>query len=111
MSETDLTDFQESAERAVSSFLQERQRPVERREILRGTIPFYSRDPQTALRLTSGDLQVLLFDDEASYSIGDRSSSFEREDFNSTNDLLAAMMNKLRSEISAASRSKDRKSK
>jgi hypothetical protein len=99
MSEPDLTAFQISAERAVSAFLQEHHRVVERREVLRGTIPFYSREPQTALRLTAGDLQVLLFDDEASYSIRDRSAGFERAAFKSTDDLLAALMNKLRSEL------------
>ena len=101
MSEPDLTPFQMSAERAVKALLQERHRTVERREMLHGTIPFFSRDPQTALRLTTGDLQVLLFDDEATYSIGDHSAGFERADFGSTDDLLAALVKKLGSELPA----------
>jgi hypothetical protein len=94
-----LTAFQVTAERELGAFLKERHRAIERRDVLHGTIPFFSRDPQTAVRLRSGDLEVLLFDDEATYSIQGRSEGFERADFNSTDDLLGALMKRLRTDL------------
>jgi hypothetical protein len=100
MSDYKLTAFQESAERAVAALLKEHHRSVDEREVLRGTIPFHSRDPQTALRLKAGDLEVFLFDDEASYATPHRKTGLERADFNSTDELIVALMEHLRADMS-----------
>ena len=104
-----LTNFQKSAEGAVGALLREHGRTVEQRDVLQGTVPFFSSEPQTAVRLRSGDLEVLLFDDEASYSIGGRRAGFERADFGSTGELLAAMLEQLRASALTAPKASEKK--
>ena len=96
-----LTRFQHSAERALTDLLAELGRQIDSREVLRGTIPFFSKESQTALRLTSRDLEVMLYDDEATFKTGKASAGFERADFSSQDDLLAEMIARLRKALAS----------
>lgn len=99
MTQPMLTQFQQSAEQAIVSLLAERGLTVSQREVLGGTIPFYSKEPQVAVQLTAGKMKVWLFDDEANVS-GSNESRFERADFDSTDQLLVALLDHIREEIS-----------
>jgi hypothetical protein len=100
MDNQELSHFQATTERELVSLLAELGRRIDVREILSGTIPFFSKEPQTALRLRSGDIEVLLVDEEASSSIGGGASRFERADFDSLEQLRAALLDHVRKEVS-----------
>ncbi len=99
MTQPMLTKFQRSAEQAIVSLLAEHGLIVTQREVLGRTIPFYSKEPQVAVHLTGGKLKVWLLEDEATMSYS-KESRFERVDFDSTDQLLVALLNCIRAEIS-----------
>ena len=100
MSETSLTPFQVSVEGRVRSLLQRLGKVVTEREIRAGTAPFYSKDEQTAVKLSSEDLEVWLFDDEASFSGPNGGGRFERDDFSSQDELANALLARLEAVLS-----------
>lgn len=95
MSHWQTTQFQGLAERKVEEFLAREGRSIDRREILSGVVPFYSSDQQTALKLSAGELTCWLFDDEASFTIGDRGGGVERADYDVDEELLDAYIQKI----------------
>lgn len=95
MSDAPLTGFQRDAEAAVRGLLARFGRVVESRDILRGVVPFYSPEPQTVVKLISGDLEVWLYDDEASFSSACGGGAVERLDFRSEPALLSTLIQQI----------------
>ena len=95
MSHGQVTRFQRLAERKVDELLAREGRSIDQREILGGGVPFYSSEHQTALKLSAGELTCWLFDDEASFSIGDCGGGVERADYDTDEELLDAYIRKI----------------
>lgn len=87
----DLNAFQREAERIVLGALHERGLGVDIREVRSGEVPFFSDQRQVLLKLSSGELIVLLHDDEVSYTSPTASGGLERADFQSEAQLLQAL--------------------
>ena len=92
MNEPTPTQFQQTAEREIASILQRSGRAIDQREAMSGTNPFESLKPQTVVRLRSSSLNIWLFGDEANVSSDGRERRFERADFDSTDQLLTALV-------------------
>jgi len=97
MSEEQLTSFQVAAEKEIAAVLKHAGLPVHQREVLTGTIPFYSKEPQTATHITASGLEVWLFGDEANLLHNGKESRFEQPDFDSTDKLREALLREIRS--------------
>lgn len=91
----ELTSFQRNAEEAIVAFLGERGVGVRQREVRTGTIPFFSSNQETAVRLIWRDTEVWLFADEALLSHGGSDDRFERAAFDSPDELLSALLTRL----------------
>lgn len=87
----DLTAFQLEAERIVRGALHEKGLALDLREVRSGEVPFFSDQRQVLLKLSSGELVLLLHDDEVGYSSPTVSGGLERADFGSEADLLNAL--------------------
>lgn len=94
-----LTEFQLTAEQEINALLLRLGRRAESREVLSGVVPFFSNSPQTVLTLISGDFQVWLYDDEASFSAQAGGGAVERLDFRSEPDLLVKLLEKLQAAL------------
>ncbi len=99
MNAQQLTPFQKGAEQEIEVLLEQAGLAVEQREILSGTMPFYSKDPQTVIHIKAGSLQVWLSSDEANMLYGDKESRFEEPDFGSTDQLQEALLAEIRSRL------------
>ncbi len=99
MSTTSLTAFQRDAEEAIGRLLAQLGRVVDSREILQGVVPFYSREPQTVVKLRAGDFEVWLYDDEASFSAQTGGGAVERLNFKSEPELLATLLQQIESAL------------
>lgn len=95
MNETLLTPFQKRAERRLRSLLEAHGRTFDSRQILAGTVPFYSAEEQVVLKVSSKDLEVWILDNEASFSATERRGGFERADFDSEEDLLVTLLHEV----------------
>jgi hypothetical protein len=93
--EPSLTEFQQTAEHSIAAILSRAGRRLDSREILQGVVPFFSKDPQTVLKLRSGDFEVWLYDDEASFSAGAGGGAVERLDFSSDSEALDSLLRKI----------------
>lgn len=65
-------------------------------------MPFYSKDPQTVVKLVASDITCWIFDDGASYTSAAGGGSLECEDFNAEADLIDELLRQLRSVIGNA---------
>lgn len=99
MNAQQLTSFQTIAEKEIVLALEQAGLAVEQREVLTGTIPFYSKEPQTAIHITARNLEVWLFGDEANLLHNGRESRFEEPDFDSSEELREALLNEIRSQL------------
>jgi hypothetical protein len=95
MANTPLTAFQRDAEESIRRLLAKLGRSVDSREVLRGVVPFYSPEPQTVVKLQSGDFEVWLYDDEASFSTSAGGGAVERLDFRSEPELLTTLLQQI----------------
>lgn len=94
-SEIVLSEFQYKAEEALRELLARLGKTIESREVLRGVVPFYTPEPQTVVKLQSGDFELWLYDDEASFSSGTGGGAVERLDFASEPELLTKLMQQI----------------
>lgn len=99
MTEVALTDFQVTAEQSINALLEQHGRQIETRDVLTGVIPVYSAESQTVVKLVSGDFECWIFDDEVSYSSARGGGGFEREDYSSSDELLADVLKRVRGAI------------
>ncbi len=90
-----LTGFQRTAEQAITSLLLRLGRKIDSRDVLRGVVPFFSKDPQTVLKLSSADFEVWLYDDEASFSARAGGGAVERLDFKSEPEVLDRLLEQI----------------
>ena len=97
----ELTDFQTKAEGAVNALLHEKQLQIAQREVLVGTVPFLSPNAQAALHISAGDVELWLYEDEATLSVHGSDDRFERVAFDSTDALLVALIACLRHHLRA----------
>ena len=74
-------------------------RSVERREVLTGTMPVYSKDPQTVVHIVAGTLQVWLWSDEAHFLHNGKDLRFEQPDFDSTEQLQESLLREIGSRL------------
>jgi hypothetical protein len=88
----ELTQFQRNAEHAIVALLSERGAKVDNREVLTATIPFYSSGSETIVRLVASELEVWLYPDEATLSHRGSDNRFERAAFDSTGQLMSALL-------------------
>jgi len=95
MADHTLSEFQQSAERAIAALLAQRGLTIEQREVLSGTMP-YAKEPETDLRLQFQGLEVWMLADAASVSGGGRDLRFEQQDFDTPGDMVAALVKELR---------------
>lgn len=103
MSEANLTKFQVNSEKEIAGIVERAGLAIDLREILSGTITFYSEELQTGIHLViSNGLEIWLFGDEANLSHAGSESRFESPDFDSVFELQAALLNDVRSRTSAA---------
>jgi len=95
MEDTELTEFQTRMQEQVRQLLAQHGREAESQEVLRADVPFYSKDTEIAVKVLAGDIEVWLYDDEASYSLRGNSRIFERDDFGSPTELAEAFLSAL----------------
>lgn len=100
MTPPSLTRFQHDAERRISQVLAEIGRKIDLREVRTGVLPFYSPDEQIALKLRLEDLEIWLFDNEASFATPNDGRRFEHEDYDTDGELLQALLRQIREAIS-----------
>lgn len=99
MGDLQLTHFQTRAEDGIRALCSERSEAVTSREIYHGEVPFFSREPQTYVRLTVGDWTIWLMHDEATFSGPSGGAEFERRDYNSEDQLLEALLKGFRKRL------------
>jgi hypothetical protein len=99
MSTQRLTPFQSAAEDEIVRALEAAARSVERREVLSGSIPVYSKEPQTVVHIVTDGLQVWLWGDEAHLLHNGEESRFDQPDFDSTDELREALLDEIRSRL------------
>lgn len=99
MSTQQLTPFQLAAEGEIVRAFDIAGRAVEHREVLSGTIPFYSKEPQTVVHIIADGLQVWLWGDEAHLQHDGKEARFEQPDFDSTEQLQEALLKEIRSHL------------
>jgi len=95
MSIQQLTPFQSAAEAEIARALEAAGRSIQR-EVLSGTIPAYSKEPQTVVHLMADGLQVWLWTDEAHLLHNGKERRFEQPDFYSTEQLQEALLREIR---------------
>ena len=87
----ELTSFQTETVQAVMAMLTARGRQADR-EVRQGVVPFYSQQPVTSVRLQSGELEIWIFEEDATFRSGGRGGTYERPDFESEEALRKALV-------------------
>lgn len=104
MAKVELTEFQTHAQVEVQQLLTRRNRVIESQEVFRADVPFYSKDVEIAIKIVAGDVEIWLYDNEASYSFHGDSKIFERSDFDSLDELTEAFLSALNMALSEVRR-------
>lgn len=92
MSEPKLTAFQNRTEERVRRLLEQHGRQLDAREVIEADVPFYSDNPEIAVKIVAGDLEIWLYDDEASYSIAGQGQILEKPDYDNQDQLAETLL-------------------